>query len=217
MTKINYRTNQKESQLMEKMTMETKTNLSIQPNPCISFMKTMDSERITAGRSYMPLSTEKRIPRSISQKYPPTFHLTMQMDQIDSEEMVAGRSCQPPLITTPPELGQAKGKVVVPKQSIQPTNDHDIKSKTGLPKLALDKSLGIPEARANFDTPNLFTPLQEQRKRADVALITEDKSVKRSQGNKISVGSKKQKQGSNSENLIEIEPDSETNEPDQLD
>ncbi|KAA6358019.1 MAG: hypothetical protein EZS28_046453, partial [Streblomastix strix] len=119
---------------------------------------------------------------------------------------------QPPLITKPPELGQVKGKVVVPKQKIQQVNEHDTRSKTGQ-----SKSLGSPEARANSDTLNHFTPQQEQRKKADVALVTVDKSVKHSKGHKTSVGSKKQKQVFNSDNQIEIEPDSETDEPDQLD
>ncbi|KAA6353859.1 MAG: hypothetical protein EZS28_050615 [Streblomastix strix] len=74
------------------MTTKTKTNLSTQSNPSISLMETMDSERMTAGRSYRPLSTEKRIPSLISQKYPPTFHLTMQTDLKDSEETIVGRS-----------------------------------------------------------------------------------------------------------------------------
>ncbi|KAA6364047.1 MAG: hypothetical protein EZS28_040425, partial [Streblomastix strix] len=58
---------------------------------------------------------------------------------------------------------------------------------------------------------------QERRKKADVAPVTEDKSAKHSKGNKTSAGSKKQKQGFNSENQIEIEPDTETEESDQLD
>ncbi|KAA6371514.1 MAG: hypothetical protein EZS28_032958 [Streblomastix strix] len=89
--KNNQQINQKESQLIEQMTMETMTNLSTQWNPSISLTETIDSESMTAGRSYKPLSTEKRIPRSISQKYPPTLHLTMQTDQMDLEETVAGR------------------------------------------------------------------------------------------------------------------------------
>ncbi|KAA6374781.1 MAG: hypothetical protein EZS28_029695, partial [Streblomastix strix] len=123
----------------------------------------------------------------------------------------------PPLITTLPELGQVKGKVVVPKQRMQPINDHYTRSKTGLPKFVFNKSFGNPEVRANFDTPNHFIPKQEQRKNAYVALVIEDKSAKRSKGNKTSAGSKKQKQGFNSENQIEIEPDSETDQPQQLD
>ncbi|KAA6364883.1 MAG: hypothetical protein EZS28_039591 [Streblomastix strix] len=124
---------------------------------------------------------------------------------------------QPPLITTPLEVGQVKGKVVVPKQKIQQANEHETRSKTGLSKSIPNKSLGSPEARANFDISNHFTQQQERRKKADVAPVTEDKSVKHSKGNKSSAGSKKQKQGFNSENQIEIEPDSKTNEPDQLD
>ncbi|KAA6366743.1 MAG: hypothetical protein EZS28_037732, partial [Streblomastix strix] len=124
---------------------------------------------------------------------------------------------RPPLITTPPELGQVKGKVVVPKQRMQPTNDHDTRSKAGQLKSVPNKSLGSPEARANSVTPNHFIPQQEQRKKADIAPVTEDKSAKHSKGNKTSAGSKKQKQGFKSQNQIEIEPDSETNQPDQQD
>ncbi|KAA6374161.1 MAG: hypothetical protein EZS28_030308, partial [Streblomastix strix] len=124
---------------------------------------------------------------------------------------------QRPLITTPPELGQVKGKVVVPKQKTQQVNEHDTRSRTGQSKSVPNKSLGSPEARANFDTSNHFTLQQEQRKKADVAPVTEDKSVKRSKGNKTSAGSKKKKHGFNSENQIEIEPDSETDQSDQLD
>ncbi|KAA6398277.1 MAG: hypothetical protein EZS28_006197 [Streblomastix strix] len=91
-TKNNQQIKQSESQLMEQTTMKTVTNLSSQLNPTISQTETMISERMTAGRSYRPLSTEKRIPRSISQKHPPTLHLTMQTDQMDSEETVVGRS-----------------------------------------------------------------------------------------------------------------------------
>ncbi|KAA6367645.1 MAG: hypothetical protein EZS28_036829 [Streblomastix strix] len=100
---------------------------------------------------------------------------------------------------------------------MQPTNDHDTKSKTGQLKSVPNKSLGNPEAGANSDTPNLFIPLQEQRKKAQVAPFTEDMSAQHSNGNKASAGSKKQKQGYNSENQIEIEPDSEIDQPDQLD
>ncbi|KAA6361835.1 MAG: hypothetical protein EZS28_042637, partial [Streblomastix strix] len=51
----------------------------------------------------------------------------------------------PPLITTLPELGQVKGKVVVLKQRMQPINDHYTRSKTGLPKFVPNKSFGNPE------------------------------------------------------------------------
>ncbi|KAA6361972.1 MAG: hypothetical protein EZS28_042502 [Streblomastix strix] len=125
-------------------------------------------------------------------------------------------SGQPPLITKPPELDQVKGKVVVPKQKIQQVNEHDTRSKTVQLKSISNKSLGSPEARSNSDTPHHFTPLKEQRKKADVAPVTEDKFVKHSKGNKTSAGSKKQKQGFNYESQIEIEPDSETDQPDQL-
>ncbi|KAA6404459.1 MAG: hypothetical protein EZS28_000010 [Streblomastix strix] len=72
------------------------------------------------------------------------------------------------------ELGQVKGKVVVPKQRMQPTNDHDTRSKTDQLKSVPNKSLGSPEARANSDTLNHFTPQQNRRKKADVAPVTED-------------------------------------------
>ncbi|KAA6384552.1 MAG: hypothetical protein EZS28_019923 [Streblomastix strix] len=124
---------------------------------------------------------------------------------------------QPPLITTPPELGQVKGKVVVLKQKTQQVNEHDTRSRTGQSKSVPDKSFENPEARANSDTLNHFTPQQEQRIKADVAPVTVDKSANHSKGYKTSVGSKKQKQRFNSENLIEIKPDSETDQPDQLD
>ncbi|KAA6382880.1 MAG: hypothetical protein EZS28_021592, partial [Streblomastix strix] len=64
---------------------------------------------------------------------------------------------------------------VVPKQRIQPSFDHDSRSKTGLPKSVPNKFLENLEARANSDTLNHFTPQQEQRKKADVAPVTENK------------------------------------------
>ncbi|KAA6356132.1 MAG: hypothetical protein EZS28_048340 [Streblomastix strix] len=102
--KNNQQKNQKESQLKELMSMETKTNLTTQSNLNISQMETMNSERVIAGRSYWLLSTKKRIPRSKSQKHPPTLHFTMQTDQMDSEETFAGRSYrqQPTIMDTKP-------------------------------------------------------------------------------------------------------------------
>ncbi|KAA6367644.1 MAG: hypothetical protein EZS28_036828 [Streblomastix strix] len=91
-TKNNQRENQKESQLMEQMIMESVTNLSTQSNPSTSQTETMDSEGMNAGRSYRPLSTEKRTPRSISQKIPPALQFTKQIDHIDSKETVVERS-----------------------------------------------------------------------------------------------------------------------------
>ncbi|KAA6390818.1 MAG: hypothetical protein EZS28_013656 [Streblomastix strix] len=78
--------NQREAQQMDQMTIETKTNLSAQSNPNTSLIETMDRKGMTAGRNYRPMSTEKQIPRLISQKYPPNLHFTMQTDQLDSEE-----------------------------------------------------------------------------------------------------------------------------------
>ncbi|KAA6381947.1 MAG: hypothetical protein EZS28_022528 [Streblomastix strix] len=90
-TKNNQQMNQIEQQLIEQKTMKTMINLSTQSNPNISLTETMGTERITAGRSFRSLSTEKRIPKSISQKYPPTLHFTLQTKQMYSEETVAGR------------------------------------------------------------------------------------------------------------------------------
>ncbi|KAA6396700.1 MAG: hypothetical protein EZS28_007768, partial [Streblomastix strix] len=93
------------------------------------------------------------------------------------------------------------------------TFDNNCNSNISVP----DKSLGSTEAGAKSDTPNNFIPQQEQRKKADVARVTEDKSAKHFIVNKIRQGSKKQKQGFNSENQIEIEPDTGTDQPDWLD
>ncbi|KAA6355409.1 MAG: hypothetical protein EZS28_049063, partial [Streblomastix strix] len=76
---------------------------------------------------------------------------------------------------------------------------------------------GVPKLES---TPTLLPTSHYSRsgeKKADEAPVTEDKSVKRSKGNKTSAGSKKQKQRFNSENQIYIEPDSETDQSDQLD
>ncbi|KAA6354389.1 MAG: hypothetical protein EZS28_050085 [Streblomastix strix] len=88
-TKRNKPINWRELQLTKQMTIETKINLKTQPNKDTSLTETMDSEGMTAGRSYRPLSTEKIIPRLISQKYPPSIYFTIQTDQMDSEETVA--------------------------------------------------------------------------------------------------------------------------------
>ncbi|KAA6370597.1 MAG: hypothetical protein EZS28_033876 [Streblomastix strix] len=144
---------------------------------------------------------------------PHTTHSEQELRNLNTSQLKG----QPPLVTTPPEVGKVKGKVVVLKQNIQQRNEHDTRSKTGQLKSVPNKSLGSPEARANSDTLNHFMLQQVRRKKADIAPVTEDMSVKRSKGNKTSAGSKKQNQGFNSENQIEIEPDSETEESDQLD
>ncbi|KAA6375284.1 MAG: hypothetical protein EZS28_029188 [Streblomastix strix] len=118
---------------------------------------------MTAGRSYRTLPTEKRILRSILQKYPPTLHLNMQMEQIDSEETVAGHYYK-----------------------LQPTKMDPL----------------------TFIQSKL---LELRRKKSDIDPVTKDNSDKHLGMNKSSVGSKKQKQGSNPKNQIEIEPDSEIN------
>ncbi|KAA6353637.1 MAG: hypothetical protein EZS28_050836, partial [Streblomastix strix] len=208
----------------------------------------MDSDRMTAERSYRPLPTEKLIPRQVQRKYRPTFHLAMQMNQMDLDEITANENnneqandnktggqqnnqgsnnedqlepdngntklgeigsshtthfeqelrnpniqqpnSQLPLNITPPELSQVKGKVVVPKQMMKPTNEHDTRSKTGQLKSVLNKSFGSLEARANSDTLNHFVPQQGRRKKADVASFIEDQSAKHPKGNKTSAGSK---------------------------
>ncbi|KAA6363064.1 MAG: hypothetical protein EZS28_041409 [Streblomastix strix] len=80
-----------------------------------------------------------------------------------------------------------------------------------------NKSLESLEARANSDTYNDFSLQQGAEKKEDVAPVTENKSEKLSNGNKTSAGSKKQKQGFNSENQIEIMPDSATDLFERLD
>ncbi|KAA6403420.1 MAG: hypothetical protein EZS28_001048 [Streblomastix strix] len=134
-TNSNQRTNQRESLLMEQMTMDTKTNLSTQSDPSTSLTKTIDAERMTAGRSYRPLSTEKRIPRSISQKHPLILHFTMQTDQMDSEETVAGRSYrqQPTKMNTQTIRQSIKlaRKTITNKQMIiEPEDNKSIKNPT---------------------------------------------------------------------------------------
>ncbi|KAA6388312.1 MAG: hypothetical protein EZS28_016159 [Streblomastix strix] len=124
---------------------------------------------------------------------------------------------QLPLITTSPELGQVKGKVIVPRQRISSTSELDTRSKTGLSKSIPKKSFWRPKARAKTDPTNHYASKQERRKKANVALFTEVMYTKRLKGNKTSAGSKKQKQGFNSENQVKIELDSETDQSDQLD
>ncbi|KAA6394351.1 MAG: hypothetical protein EZS28_010123 [Streblomastix strix] len=142
--------------------------------------------------------------------------LTTHPEQELRNKIILQSKGQSPLITTS-RIKLSKGKVVITKQRMQPTKDHDTRSKTGLPKSVRNKSLWNPEARANSDTPNHFTPLQERKKKADLSPVIEVKSVKRSKGNKTSARSKKSKQGSNSENQIEIRTYSETLQPEQLD
>ncbi|KAA6380464.1 MAG: hypothetical protein EZS28_024007, partial [Streblomastix strix] len=123
--------------------METKTNLSMKSNLSISLTETMDTYGMTAGRSYLTLSMEMRIPRSISQNI--HQHSTSQCKRIRVTRMkrlrdaVTGSNQRKWIFkpsdnrqhwqSTPPELGQVKGKVVVPKQMMQPNNDHDTGSK----------------------------------------------------------------------------------------
>ncbi|KAA6340254.1 MAG: hypothetical protein EZS28_052545, partial [Streblomastix strix] len=121
----------------------------------------------------------------------------------------------PPSITTPPELGSGKGNVIIPKQRIQPTIDHDSRSKTIFQKSLLDKSLGSPQARANSGSPNYFTLQLKRRKKADAALVTDGKPAILYKGNTTSAGSQKLKQRSNYKNQIGIEPDSEIDQPEQ--
>ncbi|KAA6398451.1 MAG: hypothetical protein EZS28_006024 [Streblomastix strix] len=144
-----------------------------------------------------------------------SLHITRPQQELRNPN-ISQSQCQPSLIITLPELIYVKRKFLVPKQMIQPTNCHDSRDKTDQPKSILNKSLRSPEARANSDTINHFTPRQEQRKKVCVAPVTKDKSAKHSKGNMTSAGSKKYKQGSNSENQIVMVPDSEIDQPEQL-
>ncbi|KAA6392241.1 MAG: hypothetical protein EZS28_012233 [Streblomastix strix] len=75
---------------------------------------------------------------------------------------------------------------------------------------------GVPKLES---TPTLLTTSYPSRSRekGGSSLVTEDKSAKRSKVKYISAGSKKQEKGSNSKNHSEIVPDSETDQPEQLD
>ncbi|KAA6399341.1 MAG: hypothetical protein EZS28_005127 [Streblomastix strix] len=84
-------------------------------------------------------------------------------------------------------------------------------------QVKLQGKLQYPNKGYKQPTTMIFEEKQEQRKKADVAPITEDKSANHFKGYKISAGSMKQKQRFNSKNQIEIEPDSETDWPDQWD
>ncbi|KAA6377654.1 MAG: hypothetical protein EZS28_026823, partial [Streblomastix strix] len=103
--------------------------------------------------------------------------------------------CQQPLITTPSEVSQ---QIRLAKIYIQQV---------------LNESRS--ESQLRLSQP-LRTPVGAEKK-GRCSPVTEDKSDKRSKGYKTSVGSKQLKQRSNSENKIEMEPDSETDKPDQLD
>ncbi|KAA6366510.1 MAG: hypothetical protein EZS28_037964, partial [Streblomastix strix] len=132
---------------MQRTTKKTVTNLSTQSKPSISQTETMDQERVTAGRNYRPLSTEKRIPRSISQKYPPTFHLTMQTDQMDSEGTVAGRSYrQQPTKTDAKTIKQSitlAMKTITIKQMIIESEDNNKTTKDPSTKYNTNKIVQI--------------------------------------------------------------------------
>ncbi|KAA6372865.1 MAG: hypothetical protein EZS28_031607, partial [Streblomastix strix] len=123
---------------------------------------------------------------------------------------------QPPLIATSPELGQRKQKIVVPKQSVQLNNDNDTRNKVNYPKSEPGMFFGNPETRDYSVFPNHFSTLQGRRNKADVIPVTEDKSAKRPKGSKTCAGTKRQKQGFNYENQVKVEPNSETDQPEQL-
>ncbi|KAA6399970.1 MAG: hypothetical protein EZS28_004509 [Streblomastix strix] len=93
-----------------------------------------------------------------------SLRTTLSEQELGNQNISYSRS-QPPLIAIPPELDQVKGKIVVPKQRMQPNNDLDTRSNTGQPKTVADKSLGNPEPRANIDISKYFIFQQEQRKR----------------------------------------------------
>ncbi|KAA6382532.1 MAG: hypothetical protein EZS28_021942 [Streblomastix strix] len=110
------------------------------------------------------------IRQQIVQAMTGSLRTTLSEQELGNQNISQSRS-QPPLIATPPELDQVKGKVVIPKQGMQPNNDLDTRSKTGQPKTVADKCLGSTEASANSVTLNHFTSKQEQRKKADVAQL----------------------------------------------
>ncbi|KAA6370871.1 MAG: hypothetical protein EZS28_033603 [Streblomastix strix] len=133
-------------------------------------------------------------------KWTESLHATLLEQELGNPNILQPKNL-PSLIFTPPELEQFKGKVVIPKQRMQPTNDYDTRNKIGLQMSLLDKSLGSPEAKANVDYPKYFTLLQERRKNGR---------------NSPGTGSKKQKQGFNSDNQTEIDLDPETDRSEQL-
>ncbi|KAA6380185.1 MAG: hypothetical protein EZS28_024291 [Streblomastix strix] len=140
------------------------------------------------------------------------------IDSIEPKKsrIIKDRTIKSPLFITPPEVGQVEGKIIISKQRIQPITDHNTQCNIGLSKSVSKKYFGSPEAKANINSSNHFIPLSEQRKKADIAPITEDMSEKRSLGNKTGAEYKKWKQRSNSDNQIEIEPDCVTDQPNQL-
>ncbi|KAA6402145.1 MAG: hypothetical protein EZS28_002333 [Streblomastix strix] len=73
---------------------------------------------------------------------------------------------QPPLITIPPELGQVRVKVVVPKQEVQQTNDHDIRSKINIKQYG--EKIQIQPQLKKTSPQNISKakrPVQDQRNR----------------------------------------------------
>ncbi|KAA6364585.1 MAG: hypothetical protein EZS28_039888, partial [Streblomastix strix] len=108
-----------------------------------------------------------------------SLHTTHPQQELRNPNILQHKG-QPPLITTPPELGQAKGKVVAHKQRMQPASNHDTRSKTGQQKSVPDKYLGTLEAGANSNSPNFFTTQLKLKKMADLAQVTEEKQKQRS-------------------------------------
>ncbi|KAA6365787.1 MAG: hypothetical protein EZS28_038686, partial [Streblomastix strix] len=82
---------------------------------------------------------DKRIPRSISQKHPPTLHLTVQTDQIDSEETVARRSYrQQPTIMDTKTIRQSitlAMKTITNKRMITESEDNNKTTKLNICKI----------------------------------------------------------------------------------
>ncbi|KAA6395486.1 MAG: hypothetical protein EZS28_008985 [Streblomastix strix] len=99
-----------------------------------------------------------------------SYHTTNSEQELRNPNISQSKG-QSSIITTPSELGQVKGKVIALRQRIQPTNDHNTRSKTGQPKSVPDKSFRSPEARANSGTLNHFILQYEQRIKADVAQL----------------------------------------------
>ncbi|KAA6385514.1 MAG: hypothetical protein EZS28_018956, partial [Streblomastix strix] len=106
---------------------------------------------MTAGRSYRQLSTEKRIPRSISQKHPPSLHLTMQTDHMDSEEAVAGRSYrQQPTKMDTETIRQSINlamKTIMSKKMIIESEDNNETTKDPITKSNISKIVQIINQR----------------------------------------------------------------------
>ncbi|KAA6318487.1 MAG: hypothetical protein EZS28_054940, partial [Streblomastix strix] len=82
-----------------------------------------------------------------------SFHTTYPEQELRNPNISYSKG-QPPLITTPPELGYVKEKVIIPKQRMQLTNDYETRSKTGQLKSVSNKSQWSSKLEP---TPTLLT------------------------------------------------------------